>query len=62
MYLAHEDRYPEAKAYREAMYAERVPVVGFSTDDIHSLHRALTANGSRSPANPPSRNTAASTP
>jgi catechol 2,3-dioxygenase-like lactoylglutathione lyase family enzyme len=45
LYLAHENRNPGAKAYREAMYAGGVPVLGFSTDDIHALHRRLTGNG-----------------
>jgi catechol 2,3-dioxygenase-like lactoylglutathione lyase family enzyme len=45
LYLAHEARYPRAKAYREAMYAGGVPVLGLSTDDIHALHRRLTASG-----------------
>lgn len=45
LYLAHEDRYPGAKAYREAMYAGGVPVLGFSAEDIQALHRRLTANG-----------------
>jgi catechol 2,3-dioxygenase-like lactoylglutathione lyase family enzyme len=53
LYLAHEDRYPGAKAFRQAMYDGGVPVLGFSADDIHALHRSLTANGvtfSREPA------------
>jgi catechol 2,3-dioxygenase-like lactoylglutathione lyase family enzyme len=45
LYLAHQDRYKGARAYREAMYKEGVPVVGFSTEDIHALHRSLTDNG-----------------
>lgn len=45
LYLAHEDRYPGAKAFRAAMHAAGVPALGFSTDDIHALHRALTADG-----------------
>src|SRR5262245_52129839 len=45
LYLAHRDRYPGAKAYRDAMYAADVPVLGFATDDIQALHQRLTANG-----------------
>jgi predicted enzyme related to lactoylglutathione lyase len=45
LYLAHQDRYPGAKAYRKAMRKDGIPVVGFSTEDIHALHRSLTANG-----------------
>jgi predicted enzyme related to lactoylglutathione lyase len=45
--------YPGAKAYREEMYTAGVPVLGFSGDDLHALHRRLTANGvtfTRAPA------------
>jgi catechol 2,3-dioxygenase-like lactoylglutathione lyase family enzyme len=45
LYLAHQDRYPGAKAYREAMYAGGIPVIGFATSDIDALHRRLTASG-----------------
>jgi catechol 2,3-dioxygenase-like lactoylglutathione lyase family enzyme len=45
VYLAHEDRYPGAKVYREAMYAAGIPVLGFAADDIHTRHRELAAKG-----------------
>jgi catechol 2,3-dioxygenase-like lactoylglutathione lyase family enzyme len=61
LFLGHQDRYPGAKGYREAMYAAGVPVVGFSTDDIHALHRRLTANGVTFTSEPPSRSTVVST-
>jgi catechol 2,3-dioxygenase-like lactoylglutathione lyase family enzyme len=53
LYLAHENGYPAAKAYREEMYTAGVPVLGFSSDDLHALHRRLTADGvtfTRAPA------------
>jgi catechol 2,3-dioxygenase-like lactoylglutathione lyase family enzyme len=45
LYLAHQNRYKGARAYREAMYEEGVPVVGFSTEDIDALRRSLTDKG-----------------
>jgi catechol 2,3-dioxygenase-like lactoylglutathione lyase family enzyme len=45
LYVAHQDRYKGARAYREAMYEEGVPVVGFATEDIHALRRSLTDKG-----------------
>jgi len=45
LYLAHQDRYPGAKAFREAMFAAGVPVIGFRVADLQGLHQRLTAAG-----------------
>jgi catechol 2,3-dioxygenase-like lactoylglutathione lyase family enzyme len=43
LYLAHQDRYPGARAYREAMYEAGTPTLGLAVDDIHAVHQRLTA-------------------
>jgi catechol 2,3-dioxygenase-like lactoylglutathione lyase family enzyme len=45
LYLAHQDRYPGAQAYRQAMYDVGTPVIGFAVDDIDHVHRALAEHG-----------------
>jgi len=45
LYLAHQNRYPGAAAFREAMYSGGIPFVGFATDDIEGLHSKLKGNG-----------------
>jgi catechol 2,3-dioxygenase-like lactoylglutathione lyase family enzyme len=47
LYLAHEDSYPEARGYREAMYAAGRPVLGFAVKDLDSVHTQLTSKGVR---------------
>jgi catechol 2,3-dioxygenase-like lactoylglutathione lyase family enzyme len=45
LYLAHEDIYPGAKAYREAMYAAKKPPVGLTVKDIQATYKALVEKG-----------------
>jgi catechol 2,3-dioxygenase-like lactoylglutathione lyase family enzyme len=43
LYLAHQDRYPGARTYREAMYEAGTPTLGLAVGDIQVLHQRLTA-------------------
>jgi catechol 2,3-dioxygenase-like lactoylglutathione lyase family enzyme len=45
LYLAHQDRYHGARAYREAMYESGTPTLGLAVDDIHAVHQRLSAAG-----------------
>jgi catechol 2,3-dioxygenase-like lactoylglutathione lyase family enzyme len=45
LYLAHEDSYPGAKAYREAMYSAGTPAMGFAVADVHAVHEQLSTAG-----------------
>lgn len=45
LYLAHEDNYPGAKAYRQAMYEAERPAIGFAVADVRALHEELSAKG-----------------
>jgi catechol 2,3-dioxygenase-like lactoylglutathione lyase family enzyme len=47
LYLAHQDRYPGARTYREAMYEAGTPTLGLAVDDIQVVHQRLTAAGVR---------------
>jgi catechol 2,3-dioxygenase-like lactoylglutathione lyase family enzyme len=45
LYLAHEDSYPGAKDYREAMYAAGKPAMGFAVANVYAVHDELSASG-----------------
>jgi catechol 2,3-dioxygenase-like lactoylglutathione lyase family enzyme len=45
LYLAHQDRYPSARIYREAMYEAGTPTLGLAVDNIHAVHERLSAAG-----------------
>jgi catechol 2,3-dioxygenase-like lactoylglutathione lyase family enzyme len=47
LYLAHQDRYPGARGYREAMYEAGIPTLSLAVDDIHAVQERLTAAGVR---------------
>jgi catechol 2,3-dioxygenase-like lactoylglutathione lyase family enzyme len=43
LYLAHQDRYPGARTYREAMFEAGTPTLGLAVDNIYVVHERLTA-------------------
>ena len=45
LYLAHQDCYPGARTYREAMYEAGTPTLGLAVDDIEIVQQRLTAAG-----------------
>jgi catechol 2,3-dioxygenase-like lactoylglutathione lyase family enzyme len=45
LYLAHQDRYPSARTYREAMYEAGTPTLGLAVDDIHDVQERLSTAG-----------------
>ena len=45
--LLEPDQHPAAKPFKEALYADGVPVTSFGVDDVHAEHERLSAAGVR---------------